>query len=83
VGNWFSGTSYFRITAINGDEIVTSSSGKAVTVSRDICEHEMYNSSVSSKEEKLALTKVVKLLKEAHSTVLQVCFTCKTDEKQV
>lgn len=43
----------------------------------------MHNASVYEKEEKIALTKLVKILKEAHSTVFQVCFTCKTDEKQV
>jgi len=83
VGNWFSGTSYFKIVRIEGDEVVTSSDGKSVTVSKDICEYEMHNSSVYSKEEKMALTKVVKVLKEAHSSVLQVAFNCKTDDKQV
>lgn len=83
VGNWFSGTNYFKIVKINGDEIVTASEGKSVTVSKDICEYEMHNSSVYSKEEKMALTKVVKVLKDAHSTVLQVAFNCKVDDKQV
>lgn len=43
----------------------------------------MHNAAVFAKEEKLALTKVVKILKEAKSTVFTVCFTCKIDEKQI
>lgn len=43
----------------------------------------MHNAAVFAKEEKLALTKIVKLLKEAHSTAFTVCFTCKVDEKAV
>lgn len=83
VGNWFSGTSYFKVQAINGNEITTTSDGKSIVVSRDILEYEMYNAGVFQKEEKLALTKVVKILKEAYSTVFTVCFTCKVDEKAV
>ena len=52
-------------------------------VSRDVLEHEMYNSKVFGKKEKLALTKVVKLLREANTTVFTICFTCKVDEKEV
>jgi hypothetical protein len=52
-------------------------------VSRDVLEHEMYNSKVFGKEEKLALTKVVKLLREANTTVFTICFTCKVDDKEV
>jgi hypothetical protein len=43
----------------------------------------MQNSSVFDKEEKMALTKVVKVLKEAGSTVMTICFNCKVDEKVV
>ena len=43
----------------------------------------MYNASVYAKEEKLALTKVVKILKEANSTAFTVNFNCKIDEKAV
>jgi len=43
----------------------------------------MHNANVFEKEEKLPLTKVVKMLKGAHSTAFTVCFTCKVDEKQV
>ena len=38
VGNTFSGTSYFKATAESGDMITTHSSGKDVTISRDILE---------------------------------------------
>jgi hypothetical protein len=83
VGNWFSGTSYFRVTKIDGDEITTQSSDHEVLVSRDILESEMYNASVYAKEEKLPITKVVKVLKEAHSTAFTISFNCKIDEKAV
>lgn len=43
----------------------------------------MNNASVFVKEEKMALTKVVKVLKEAHSTAFTVCFNKKVDEKEV
>ena len=62
---------------------MTESNGVSITISKDILEHEMHNASVFAKEEKLALTKVVKVLKEAHSTAFTVCFTCKVDEKAV
>ena len=45
--------------------------------------HGMHNSTVYAKEEKLALTKVVKLLREANTTVLTICFTCKVAKKEV
>ena len=41
------------------------------------------NANVYDKEEKLSLTKVVKIFKEARSTAFTVCFTCKVDEKQI
>lgn len=43
----------------------------------------MHNANVFDKEEKLALTKVVKMLKTAQSTAFTVCYTCKIDEKQI
>lgn len=43
----------------------------------------MYNASVFEKEEKLPLTKVVKILKEANSAALTINFNCKVDEKAV
>jgi hypothetical protein len=45
--------------------------------------HDMHNSAVFAKEEKLALTKIVKLLREANTAVFTICFTCKVDEKEV
>ena len=43
----------------------------------------MYNANVYAKEEKMALTKVVKELKEAHSVAFTICFNTKVDEKAV
>jgi len=43
----------------------------------------MHNAGVFAKEEKLALTKVVKILKEAKSTAFTISFNCKIDEKAV
>jgi hypothetical protein len=43
----------------------------------------MYNASVYAAEEKLSLTKVVKILKDAYSSAFTICFTCKVDEKAV
>ena len=83
VGNWFSATNYFRTVQDNGDQYITSCSGKEIAVSKDILEHEMHNASVFEKEEKLPLTKVVKLIKDAYTTVFTICFTCKVDEKAV
>lgn len=83
VGNWFSTTEYFSVKAINGDQITTLNNKKEIVISRDILEHDMYNASVYAKEEKLALTKVVKILKEANSTAFTVCFNAKIDEKAV
>jgi hypothetical protein len=43
----------------------------------------MHSASVFDKEEKLSLTKVVKILKEAYTTAFSICFNCKVDEKAV
>ena len=83
VGNWFSRTSYFQVKQIMGNEVKTMCDNKEVVVSKDILEQEMHNAAVFAKEEKLALTKVVKILKEAKSTAFTICFTCKVDEKQI
>ena len=83
IGNFFSSTSYFRGISQEGDKVMTEFNGVKIQISKDIIEHEMYNSAVYTKEEKLSLTKVVKILKEAHSTVFTVCFNCKLDEKIV
>ena len=83
VGNWFSGTSYYKSKEIIGENVKTESDGKEITIARDILEYEMHNACVFAKEEKLALTKVVKIFKEAHSTAFTVCFNSKIDEKLV
>ena len=62
---------------------MTKCDGKDITISKDILEHEMNNASVFVKEEKLSLTKVVKILKDARSSIFTICFTCKVDEKAV
>ena len=41
----------------------------------------MFNASCFGKEEKLALTKVVKILRDAKSTAVTICFNKKVDEK--
>lgn len=46
VGNWFSVTNYFKVTAIAGDKVQTRCNSKDVTVSKDILEYEMYNAAV-------------------------------------
>ncbi len=43
----------------------------------------MYSADIYSKEEKLPMTKVSKLLEEANSTCFQVTFTTKVDDKAV
>ena len=83
VGNVFSGTSYYRATAETGDNVVTRCSGQDITVSRSILETQMYNASVFSKEEKICLTKVAKVLEEANTACFTVCFNAKVDEKVV
>ena len=66
-----------------GNEVKTLCDGKEVVVSKDILEQEMHNAGVFAKEEKLPVTKVVKILKEAKSTAFTISFTCKVDEKAV
>ena len=83
VGNWFSGTSYYEIKSAKGDQVTTSCYGKEVLISREILEHEMFNANVFASEEKMPLTKVGKILNEAHSTAFTVCFTTKVDEKAI
>ncbi len=83
VGNWFSTTEYFSVKAINGDKVTTMNNNKEIVISRDILEHDMHNASVFAKEEKLSLTKVVKIFKEADSTAFTICFNTKVDEKAV
>lgn len=60
-----------------------TSNGIGYRISTHVFFHEMHNASVFDKEEKLSLTKVVKILKEAHSAIFTICFNCKVDEKSV
>jgi hypothetical protein len=43
----------------------------------------MYNASVFASTEKLALTKVARILEEAKTACFTVCFTTKVDEKLI
>jgi hypothetical protein len=43
----------------------------------------MFNSEVFERTEKLPLTKIVKILREAHTKVFTINFNCKVDEKEV
>jgi hypothetical protein len=52
-------------------------------VSKAILVEDMHNANVYDKEEKLPITKLVKVLKEANSTAFTVNFDCKVDDKQV
>ncbi len=54
-----------------------------IAVDKRIVEEEMHCANIYGSEEKLPLTKVVKVLKEAHSTAFTICFNTKVDEKAV
>ena len=62
VGNWFSGTRYFRSVEEQGDQIKMRSEAQDVVVSRSIVETQFNNANVFSKEEKLAKTNIANLL---------------------
>jgi hypothetical protein len=83
VGNFFSNTDYYHVKAINGGNITTTADNKEIVISKDILEHEMHNASVFGKEEKIPLTQVVKILKDAYSVVFTVNYNLKVDEKLV
>ena len=74
---------YYRVGHINGKDVDCRSKSEDYEINKDVIMHDMHNSEVFAKEEKLALTKVVKLLKEANTTVFTICFTCKVDDKEV
>jgi hypothetical protein len=61
--------------------VQTKCEGKDITVSRDILEYEMHNSSVYAKEEKLSLTGVAEILTNARTKSFTACFRTKVDEK--
>jgi hypothetical protein len=54
-----------------------------IAVDKKIVEEEMHCADLYATEERLPLTKVVKVLKEAHSTAFTICFNTKVDEKAV
>ena len=68
---------------MHGENVDCTSKGQEYEISKDVIMYDMHSSSVFDKEEKLALTKVVKLLREANTTVFTICFTCKVDDKEV
>ena len=74
---------YYKVGDINGNDVDCTSKGEEYEISKDVIMYDMHNSDVFAKEEKLALTKVVKILREANTTVFTICFTCKVDEKEV
>ena len=46
VGDWFSGTRYFKAISDNGKEVICESQGQQITISKDILEYEMKNANV-------------------------------------
>ena len=83
VGNWFSGTSYYRAESVSGDNVICKSQDKQIEISKDILEYEMHNSKVFSTEEKMSLTNVATKLTEANNKCFTVCFTTMVNEKRV
>lgn len=82
-GNWFSTTMYLDVKSIDGAEVLAESKDQMIAVDTKIVEEEMDCANIYSSEEKLALTKVVKIMKEAHSSAFTVCFNAKVDEKAI
>ncbi len=83
VGNWFSGTRYFRAVEQKDSQVKMHSEGQDINVSRDILEQQMYNANVFDTEEKISLTKVAAALEKAGEACFTACFTTKVDEKEV
>lgn len=83
-GNWFSTTMYLDVKANDGNEILAESQDEQmIAVDKQIVEEEMYCANIYGSEQKLPLTQVVKVLKEAHSTAFTICFNAKVDEKAI
>ena len=80
VGDWFSGTTYYRVAAISRDEIDLQTKSNTIAVTGELPETEMNNSSVFDSEEKLGITKVAEILVAAHTKCFTVCFNTKTDK---
>ena len=83
VGNWFSGTNYYRSEEDKGASVVCRSEGKNIEISKDILEYEMNNSSVYAEEQKISLTNVATQMADANSKCFTVCYTTKVDDKYV
>lgn len=56
---------------------------KEVAISSDVMEYQMNSASIFAKEEKLPITKIVKIFRDANRACFTVCFACKIDEKEV
>jgi len=87
VGNWFSGTKYYRIKEMrDGDKQAVThciNDNQELKISYSILDEDMHNANVYEKEEKIAITQLVKIFKKAYSTAFTVCFSCKIDDKQI
>lgn len=83
VGNWFSGTRYFRAVEEKDKQVKMRSEGQDITVSREILEQQMYNASCFDNEEKISLTKVASALGKAGEACFTACFNTKVDEKEI
>jgi hypothetical protein len=63
-GNWFSTTMYLDVKSADGAEVLAESNDQMIAVDTKIVEEEMHSANVYASEEKLPLTKVVKVMKE-------------------
>ena len=80
VGDWFSGTTYYRVAAISKDEVDLEANSEIIGVTGELPETEMHNSSVFDSEEKLSLTRIAEILVGANTKCFTVCFNTKTDK---
>lgn len=69
--------------SIGKDQVNVLCNGENQSITKNILVEDMFNACVFDKEEKLPLTKIVKILKEAHSVAFTVNFNCKVDEKVI